>query len=417
MKKSKLCLLFSLIGLFFFSSSFVQADNSVDVFRLYNPNTGEHFYTTSTQERTNLMGLNWQYEGVGWTAPSGSGEPVYRLYNPNAKGGDHHYTISSYERDDLKRKGWHYDGVFFNSGGAVDVHVAYNPNAESGAHNFTTNKHEQNDLLSKKWQHGKVAFKAVGVGKTIVPPMIYSQVYVVATPDGRVSAGKNQDKKMYVASVSKLVILARIQEAVQSGKLKWSQTFTADPSLAGKNMWGTLTFKAGKAYTLADYYWATLMASSNPAAIQLGIILDGSNASALKNSRDWLTSIGIKNPTFVSLSGLETVDLDQFGLADKSATGNLFTANELLTVLKYINAKAPAIFADAKKATGNVAGWTIENISTYAYTASITSGKTGYTELANYCFAGKTSDGRYIIMLGAPNFTRLNSDSKLLLQN
>ncbi len=38
----------------------------VHMFRMYNPNTGEHFYTGSTVERDNLIGHGWEYQGIGW---------------------------------------------------------------------------------------------------------------------------------------------------------------------------------------------------------------------------------------------------------------------------------------------------------------------------------------------------------------
>jgi hypothetical protein len=75
--------------------------------RLYNPNSGEHFYTASEFERDALVATGWSYEGVGWTAPS-EGEPVFRLYNAFA--GDHHYTTSAGERDALVAVGWNYEG-------------------------------------------------------------------------------------------------------------------------------------------------------------------------------------------------------------------------------------------------------------------------------------------------------------------
>ena len=83
--------------------------DGVDIYRLYKPNSGEHFYTQNRTERDQLALVHgWKYEGVGWVAPS-SGSPVYRLYNPNA--GDHHYTMSVGERDMLSRIGWRYEGV------------------------------------------------------------------------------------------------------------------------------------------------------------------------------------------------------------------------------------------------------------------------------------------------------------------
>lgn len=79
-------------------------EGSQEMYRMYNPNSGEHFYTANSYERDNLKSLGWHYEGVGWVAPVTSSVPVYRLYNSNA--GDHHYTMNSYEKDMLVSKGW-----------------------------------------------------------------------------------------------------------------------------------------------------------------------------------------------------------------------------------------------------------------------------------------------------------------------
>lgn len=64
---------------------------TVDMYRLYNKKTGEHFYTKDSSERDQLKSRGWRYEGVGWVAPSRSDTPVYRLYNPSVA--DHHYDV------------------------------------------------------------------------------------------------------------------------------------------------------------------------------------------------------------------------------------------------------------------------------------------------------------------------------------
>lgn len=88
----------------------VQDEGStMSMARLYNPNSGEHFYTLSTAERDMLTSVGWVFEGVGWTAPATSDRPVYRLYNPNA--GDHHYTLDASERDMLVGLGWVDEGI------------------------------------------------------------------------------------------------------------------------------------------------------------------------------------------------------------------------------------------------------------------------------------------------------------------
>jgi hypothetical protein len=133
------------------------------VYRLYNPNTGEHFYPTTAYERNQDIKAGWRNEGTLETAPT-SGTAVYRVYNPNAKGGDHYYTTSKYEASSLISKGWKWDNnakPVFYSGGNKPVYVAYNPNAVTGAHNYTMNSYEQNSLLSVGWKYGSTAWFAV----------------------------------------------------------------------------------------------------------------------------------------------------------------------------------------------------------------------------------------------------------------
>ena len=153
--------------------------STVNIYRLYNPNTGEHFYTSGIGERNVLLTKGWQYEGIGWTEAT-TGKPVYRLYNPNAKGGDHYYTMDLSEKNGLVAQGWKYDGVFWNASGSVPVMVAYNPNAKSGAHNYTTAAGEQASLLSKGWKYGQTAWMATGPGQQANP---VSQVLSTNFPD------------------------------------------------------------------------------------------------------------------------------------------------------------------------------------------------------------------------------------------
>lgn len=127
------------------------------MYRLYNPNSGEHFYTSNAGERQHLTQLGWRYEGIGWYAPA-SGDPVYRLYNPNA--GDHHYTRSAGERDFLVRVGWRYEGVGWRSGGGIPVYRQYNPNARSGAHNYTKNTGEKDSLIRIGWRDEGIGWYA-----------------------------------------------------------------------------------------------------------------------------------------------------------------------------------------------------------------------------------------------------------------
>lgn len=167
MKKKKFIYGLALvIGLSF--TAFANADqaSAADMHRLYNKNSGEHFYTANNNEKSHLVKVGWKYEGLGWTAPA-SGTPVYRLYNANA--GDHHYTLNANEKNNLVKVGWKYEGIgwYSDTKKAVPLYRAYNPNAKAGSHNYTTNYAEQKNLLRVGWKNEGIAW--YGIKKTTTP--------------------------------------------------------------------------------------------------------------------------------------------------------------------------------------------------------------------------------------------------------
>ena len=125
------------------------------IYRLYNPNSGEHFYTVNEAEKNYLVSLGWHDEGVEFQSVA-DGVPVYRLYNPNT--GDHHYTINKEERDYLTRLGWKAEGVAFYTKGTKPVYRLYNPNAKVGSHFFTQSESEKAHLEKLGWRFEGIAW-------------------------------------------------------------------------------------------------------------------------------------------------------------------------------------------------------------------------------------------------------------------
>lgn len=136
------------------------------MYRLYNANSGEHFYTSSWGERKVLIAAGWKDEGTGWYAPK-SGKPVYRLYNKN--GGEHLFTMSNGERKSLVKAGWKDEGIACYSAdkaeqGAVPVYRQYNPKAFANNHNYTTSVGERRNLTEKAgWKDEGIAWYGVGM--------------------------------------------------------------------------------------------------------------------------------------------------------------------------------------------------------------------------------------------------------------
>ncbi|MGI6116916.1 MAG: Ig-like domain-containing protein [Bilifractor sp.] len=125
---------------------------AISMHRLYNPNSGEHFYTANVTERNHLVNCGWRYEGIGWKAPEKSSVPVYRLYNK--VGGEHHYTTNLNERVSLIRAGWTDEGIGWYSDPAqhTPLYRQYNPNAFANNHNYTASTAERDWLISLGWR-------------------------------------------------------------------------------------------------------------------------------------------------------------------------------------------------------------------------------------------------------------------------
>ena len=134
----------------------------VDMFRMYDPNSGEHFYTGSMEERENLVAVGWQYEGVGFTFPLTTGKPVHRLYDPVT--GEHLYTMDESEKTTLMAAGWNYEGIAFNSGfeNEVPQYRLHNPNETRGAYHFTASLEERDHLISLGWEYQGIGWYSLG---------------------------------------------------------------------------------------------------------------------------------------------------------------------------------------------------------------------------------------------------------------
>ncbi|WP_270757818.1 immunoglobulin-like domain-containing protein, partial [Streptococcus infantarius] len=167
MEKNKLLISMGITAVFsgviIASTEIVRADDTTGVlmYRLYNHNSGEHFYTKDGTEKQNLVNVGWKYEGIGWYAPT-EGSPVYRLYNSNA--GDHHYTLSKKEKDNLVKVGWKYEGIGWYSADTTTgekLYRAYNPNARAGSHNYTRSWEEQSSLIKVGWKDEGIAWYGI----------------------------------------------------------------------------------------------------------------------------------------------------------------------------------------------------------------------------------------------------------------
>ena len=139
-----------------FYAPIAQTPGTAAVYRLYSQTAGDHFYTTSEEEKNNLANnpsSGYVLEGVVFyssTVQSNGLSPIYRFYNRTS--GDHFYTASASEKDILvNNPQWGYaaEGIAFyayasQSSGASPVYRLYN--SETGDHFYTSSETEKNNI-------------------------------------------------------------------------------------------------------------------------------------------------------------------------------------------------------------------------------------------------------------------------------
>lgn len=136
----------------------------VQLWRLYNPYSGEHLYTLSQNERNILASMGWVDEGGAWVSPNSSTIKIYRLYNPNS--GDHHYTMSLNEYNTLGAIGWVREGLAWYSADSdgTPLYRLFNPNVAVGSHHFTQSVLERLKMAADGWVYEGIAWYGMDLG-------------------------------------------------------------------------------------------------------------------------------------------------------------------------------------------------------------------------------------------------------------
>ena len=148
-------------------SHLISEGPTIPLYRLFNPNTIRHLYTTNYQEYSYLGSIGWQQEGIAWHTPL-SGRPVHRLFH---RGIDAHlFTADQNEIRVLVERGWNDEGVlFYCAQGQVNNSEKirlFHP--EARVHLFTADRHEVNVLRGRGWNVEGTGFYGFGISSSIV---------------------------------------------------------------------------------------------------------------------------------------------------------------------------------------------------------------------------------------------------------
>ena len=121
---------------------------------------------------------------------------------------------------------------------------------------------------------------------------------------GEILMSKNAHEKVYPASVTKIMSLLLITEAIDQGKIALTDVVTASREASqkgGSQIW----LKEGEQMTVDDLLKATAVASANDACSALGEYIAGSDTEFVRMMNDRAKELGMNDTNFENCTGLD----------------------------------------------------------------------------------------------------------------
>lgn len=206
----------------------------------------------------------------------------------------------------------------------------------------------------------------------------------------------NADERRPVASITKLMTMLLVMEALDDGTLTLDQEITVSKEAAG--MGGSQALlDAGGVYPLRDLLKSLIVASANDSAVALAEVLGGSetNFAALMNRR--AEQLGLDNTHYVNASGLP-------------ASGQYTTARDVATlsleVLRHpLYFQYSTIWMDEIRHKNDRVTELVNTNRLIRFYDGADGVKTGSTNEAKFCISATAQRGgqRFLaVVLGAP---------------
>ncbi len=226
---------------------------------------------------------------------------------------------------------------------------------------------------------------------------------------GEILYEKKSNDRLPPASMTKIMTLILIMEALENGKIKLDEKVRVSEYAA--SMGGSQIFlEAGEEMTVEDLLKGVAVASGNDASVALAERIAGSEKAFVQKMNEKAKNLGLKNTHFVNTTGLPADN--HYSTAHDMA----MMAKELL---KYEEiTKYTSIYEDYLRKGTEDEFWLVNTNKLVKFYKGVDGLKTGYTSEAKYCLTAtaKREDMRVIaVAMGADTTKKRNTDiSKML---
>ena len=241
------------------------------------------------------------------------------------------------------------------------------------------------------------------------PVAVKAKAYVLMDAStGEVLLKSNEHQKLFPASVTKIMPILLVMEAIDSGKLDLNETVTASPEAAAKGG-SQIWLKDGETMTVHELLKAAVIGSANDACTALGERIAGSEEGIVKMMNDRAKQLGMNDTHFVNCTGLDD-DTDEHLT---SAYDIALMSKELLSherIREYTT-----VWMDSLR---NGATQLVNTNKLVRFYKGTTGLKTGTTAKAGHCVSASAErNGLHLIavVMGSDNSTDRFEGAKVLL--
>lgn len=201
----------------------------------------------------------------------------------------------------------------------------------------------------------------------------------------------NAHQPMAPASVTKVMTLLLIMEAIDSGKIGWQDMVTASEAAAAKG--GSQVYlKVGETMSVEEMVKSIAVSSANDCACAMAEYIAGSEAGFVERMNQRAQELGMENTHFVNCTGLDD---------DPSAAEHLTTAYDIAVMSRELLLNHPDIkrFTTIWMDTVRNGSFGLSNTNKLVRFYEGTTGlKTGYTSSAGHCLSASAQrDGLELV--------------------
>ena len=228
---------------------------------------------------------------------------------------------------------------------------------------------------------------------------------------GQVLFAQNAHEMLPPASVTKVMTMLLIMEAIDSGRIGWNDTVTASETAAAKG--GSQVYlKVGETMTVTDMVKSIAVSSANDCACAMAEHISGSEAAFVDAMNQKAKALGMEHTHFVNCTGLDD---------DPDAAQHLTCAQDIALMSRELVVKHPDIrkFTTIWMDTIRDGSFGLSNTNKLVrFYPGATGLKTGFTQKAGYCLSATAErDGMELIavVMGAESSKdRFNACKQLL---